>query len=309
MTNAAPAPLRARAEAEAAALPPLLARAEHLANTVLLGTHGRRRAGLGDEFWQYRPYQHGDSRRMIDWRRSARGDQEFVRQQEWQIAQNVMLWADMAPSMRFKSAKVVRPKADRAALIALSLAALLLRGGELVGLVGMPEGPRRGRAQLLRLAQQLTADLRQDAPVATAGNGAAPDYGRPQPGALLARSTALFASDFLGDLAPLEAALTQAAENGVRGVLMQILDPAEEAFPYKGRVIFESMSGSLRHETRQAGGLQDRYLSRLAERKEHLRRLAQAAGWHYHCHHTDQPVQAALIWAWQMVDAGHRGAG
>ena len=46
-----PLPLRESAEALAAALPPLLARAEALAATVVLGEHGRRRAGTGDEFW------------------------------------------------------------------------------------------------------------------------------------------------------------------------------------------------------------------------------------------------------------------
>ncbi|HSG54775.1 MAG TPA: DUF58 domain-containing protein, partial [Paracoccaceae bacterium] len=44
MTQPQPLTLRARAEAEAARFPPLLARAEHLAGTVLLGEHGRRRA-------------------------------------------------------------------------------------------------------------------------------------------------------------------------------------------------------------------------------------------------------------------------
>ena len=44
--------LRDRAEGLTGHLPPLLASAEHLAATVLLGEHGRRRSGMGDEFWQ-----------------------------------------------------------------------------------------------------------------------------------------------------------------------------------------------------------------------------------------------------------------
>ena len=98
-----PLALRALSEAEAAALPDLLARAEHLAGAVLLGAHGRRRAGAGDDFWQYRPAQVGDSRRAIDYRRSAMGDTEFVREREWQIAQSVMMWVDQGASMRFAS--------------------------------------------------------------------------------------------------------------------------------------------------------------------------------------------------------------
>ena len=119
--------LRAKAEVEAARLPALLARAEHLAGAVLLGAHGRRRAGVGDDFWQYRPAQIGDSRRRIDHRRSAMGDQEFVRESEWQIAQSVMLWVDQGASMRFTSDANLPQKVDRARLLGLAVAILLQR--------------------------------------------------------------------------------------------------------------------------------------------------------------------------------------
>ncbi|MEO1197165.1 MAG: DUF58 domain-containing protein, partial [Pseudomonadota bacterium] len=100
-----PAELRQKAEGLAGPFPPLLAAAEHLAASVLLGDHGRRRSGMGDEFWQYRASQPGDERRLIDWRRSARSDTEFVREKEWQAAQSVMIWVDPAQSMAFSSAK------------------------------------------------------------------------------------------------------------------------------------------------------------------------------------------------------------
>jgi uncharacterized protein (DUF58 family) len=96
--------LRQHAQEEAARFPALLAGAEQLAGTVLLGDHGRRRAGLGDDFWQYRPLRAGDSYRHIDWRRSARGDEHFVREREWQIAQSVQLWVDPGASMRSSAA-------------------------------------------------------------------------------------------------------------------------------------------------------------------------------------------------------------
>ena len=152
-----PAPLRSRAEAEAARLPPLLARAEHLAGTVLLGEHGRRRSGLGDDFWQYRPVQPGDSRRTIDWRRSARSDMQFVRQREWQIAQSVMLWVDNAASMRFASDDKLPQKSDRARVLALATAILLIRAGERVGMTGQSLPPSRGEPQLRRLTEALAA--------------------------------------------------------------------------------------------------------------------------------------------------------
>ena len=283
-------PLRARAEALGQSLPPLLAAAEHLATTVMLGEHGRRRAGMGDEFWQYRPAHEGDAARMIDWRRSARSDAHFVREREWQSAQSVTFWVDPSRSMRFSGNRDRAPKADRARLLTLALAVLLLRAGERVGLAGDAALPRAGRAQLLKLADALADDAN------------AADYGKPETQGLVANGRAVFLSDFLGDLAGAEAAIAAAADRGVRGALIQILDPAEEDFPFDGRTIFESMGGSLRHETLRAGDLRARYLARLAERKDRLAALARAAGWHYLCHRTGTSAQSALLWAYRALE-------
>ncbi|MFO7757759.1 MAG: DUF58 domain-containing protein [Roseovarius sp.] len=289
-----PEALRPRAEAEAARLPPLLARAEHLAGTVLLGEHGRRRAGQGDDFWQYRPVQQGDMRGMIDWRRSARSDAQFVRQREWQIAQSVMLWVDPAASMRFASDPGLPEKADRARLLALAIAVCLVRAGERVGLTGTALPPRRGQAQLTRMGLALT----QDSPE---------EYASPDMTGLVPQGRALLISDFMGDISGLRDALTRAADRGVRGVVYQVLDPAEEAFPYRGRTIFESMGGSIAHETLKAGELRDRYLARLAERKDELATLCAATGWRHGLHHTSEATQSALLWLYRALDKGTAG--
>ncbi|WP_377192139.1 DUF58 domain-containing protein [Ruegeria meonggei] len=285
--------LRERSEAEAARLPPLLARAEHLAGTVLLGDHGRRRSGLGDDFWQYRPAQIGDSRRMIDHRRSARGDQQFVREREWQIAQSVMLWVDQGASMRFASDKSLPTKADRARLLGLATAILLVRGGERVGLTGTTLPPRRGNAQIIRLAEALSDEIQTD-------------YATPEHRAMIPRARAVFISDFLGQLSELELALTKAADRGVRGVLLQVLDPSEESFPFRGRTVFESVAKTLKHETLKAGALRGRYLERLAERKEALKQLCRATEWQYGLHHTEDSAQAALLWMYRAMDGSLR---
>ena len=103
---------------------------------------------------------------------------------------------------------------------------------------------------------------------------------------------------------PVQAALTAAADRGVRGAILQVLDPAEEEFPFHGRTIFESMGGGIRHETQQAGDLRDRYLARLAERKDRLAELGRAVGWHVSTHHTGQPAQSALLWAFRALEGG-----
>lgn len=285
----AEAPLRARAEGLGHALPPLLAQAQHLAATVILGDHGRRQSGTGDAFWQFRQATPGDPLRRIDWRRSARGDVPYVRETEWQAAQSVTLWVDPSRSMTFSGAKARAPKSDRARLLALALAVLLLRGGERVGLSGDAVPPRSGRAQLDRIAGALSED------------GTA-EYGAPVPEGLVTHGRAVFLSDFLGDLGAVESALAQAADRGVAGALVQVLDPAEENFPFDGRTIFESMGGTLRHETLRAGDLRTRYLDRLAERKARLATLAHAAGWHLHLHHTGQGAASALLWLYRALE-------
>lgn len=284
-------PLRSRAEVEAARLPPLLAQAEHLAGTVLLGEHGRRRSGLGDDFWQYRPVQPGDSRRTIDWRRSARSDMQFVRQREWQIAQSVMLWVDSAASMRFASDDALPQKSDRARVLALATAILLIRAGERVGMTGQALPPSRGEPQLRRLTEALGRD----------GDA---DYAAPDTSGLMAHGRALFISDFMSDIAPIRAALTEAADRGIQGIVLQVLDPAEEAFPYRGRTIFESVGGTLAHETLKANDLRARYLERLAARKDELAALTLATGWQYQCHHTSESAQSALLWLYGAFERG-----
>jgi uncharacterized protein (DUF58 family) len=285
-----PETLRSRSEAVAATLPALMADAQHLAATVLLGTHGRKRAGTGDEFWQYRPAQAGDGYRQIDWRRSGRSDGHFIRQTEWQAAQSVMLGVDDGASMTFTGHKSRPSKLRRAQTLAMALAILAVRGGERVGLTQMAEPPRGGTAQLMRLAQAMM------------DGQAAGDHGTPRPQMMPMGSRVVFFSDFLGDPAGIEAVLGRAADREVRGALVQVLDPDEEAFPYDGRTVFESMTGAIRFETLKARSLREAYLARLAERKALLQDMCRRTGWRYHLHHTGDAAEPTLLWLYRALE-------
>ena len=281
--------LRRDAEVLSQGLPPLLADARKLAATVQFGLHGRRRAGQGDEFWQYRPALPGDEARAIDWRRSGRSDQHFLREREWQAAQSVQFWTDESASMRFRSSAALPEKRDRARLLTLSLAILLERAGERIGFADGQTPPRAGQTQLNRMAEALVSTDVSD------------EYGAPNARALMPSSRAIFLSDFMGGIDAVERAVEDAAEKGVTGALVQVIDPAEVEFPFAGRAIFESMGGSLRHETREALGLRARYVARLAERQDRLERLARLTGWTFLVHRTDSPAQAALLWLYSVI--------
>src|SRR5271157_6489618 len=126
--RAPPAALRDRAEQAAAVLPPLLVAAERVAATVAQGVHGRRRVGQGETFWQFRQYEPGDSAQRIDWRESAKSQRLYVRETEWEAAQSVWLWRDASPSMDYASSPGTPTKRQRADLLLVALAALLVRG-------------------------------------------------------------------------------------------------------------------------------------------------------------------------------------
>ncbi|MXY33221.1 MAG: DUF58 domain-containing protein [Boseongicola sp. SB0664_bin_43] len=258
------------------------------------GEHGRRRVGLGDEFWQYRPSSAGDEIGMIDWRRSARSDDAlFVREKEWQAVQSVMIWMDMGRSMHFASSRSLPSKIDMARRLALALAILLMRGGERVGLANSGLPPRNGHAQLMRLNS------------AIAEGEDATDYPVPELADAPARTRAVLLSDFLGDLEPVRLAVTGAADRAIEGVLLQVLDPQEEAFPFEGRTVFESIGGTLMHETLKADELRDRYLERLADRKAELWELARLTGWQFNVCRTGSPASAALLWLYMALDREH----
>lgn len=286
--------LRRDAERISGALPPLLVEAERLVATLLHGVHGRRRAGIGETFWQYRAAQPGDPASLIDWRRSARSDRLYVRELEWESAETALIWCDTAQSMDFRSAGVERSKADRAKLLALALGVLLARGGERFGLLGTEaERPTTGEGQLQRMAAVLSAEA-----------GARPDFGAPPRSALPRAGKAVFLSDFMGARTDVFPALLNAAGQGIRGAFVQILDPAEEVFPFGGRTLFASMAGTTKFETDQARSLRDAYLERLAERRDDLARVARQAGWELILHRTDESPRKALLRLHALISEG-----
>lgn len=283
-----PAELRARAQDASAHLPGLILSADRLSRLVAPGAHGLRRGGPGEDFWQYRPAEQGEAARNIDWRRSARSDGQFVRDREAQTAQTLSLWVSGGQGMRFSGDPERATKGQRAQLLTLALAMIAARGGEKVGLLGRPA--RAGRRQIDRLAESISAAVWSD----DDGDAPSPDMLRPN-------QRLVIMSDFLTDPAWVDALLSRAGSIGVKGVLLQVLDPDEEQFPYSGAVEFRSLSGGARHDSRDAAGLRDAYLLRLAQRRDWLQAKAQGAGWHFGHHRTDNPPAVALGWLYQVL--------
>lgn len=281
-----------RAQTAAAALPPFAVRADRLSRSVGRGVHGRRRAGAGDSFWQFRPYQAGDPASEIDWRRSARSDALYVRQHEWETAQNIWLWADRSASMDYRSPAAQDSKADRALLLALAAARLVVDGGERVGLYGVHARAAGGPFGLERLLGALAE---------------APDLQRgafPPPQTLPRHSHLILIGDFLGEEEEIEARMRDLLSIGVSGHLLQVIDPYEEDFPFRGRVAFEGMEAEAAIVLDRTEDLADAYRRRMAAWRGRLGEMARRVGWTHSVHRSDHGPALALIALMGLIGQG-----
>ena len=273
--------LQHRAEQLAARLPPLLVEAERVATTVAQGVHGRRRVGTGETFWQFRQYQPGDPVPRIDWRESAKSMRLYIRETEWEAAQSVWLWRDGSPSMDYASRPELPTKRTRVDLLLLALAALLIRGGERVALLGTGVPPASGRAVLSRLALTLG---RSAAPGDLPAFEPLPRYGQ-----------VVVLGDLLAPLDALQAVVGRFAAAGLRGHLLQVLDPAEETLPFAGRVRFEGLEQEAPLVVSRVETVREEYMQKLAHHREGLAAIARATGWSFGTHRTDRPPHTALL--------------
>jgi uncharacterized protein (DUF58 family) len=265
-----------------ARLPDLLMRARLVSIAIAHGIHGRRRAGPGETFWQFRHFQSGEPAKRVDWRRSARDDHLYVREKEWEASHTVWISVDRSASMFFASRLAGSRKIDRAIVTALALTDLLIRGGERAGIVGLMR-PSAHRHAIERAAEAFARNpLDEDGRLP-----AAEGFGR--------FSEFIHIGDLLAPLEEIEPALTAIAARRVHGHLVQVLDPAEETFPFTGRTEFRDPELGVRFLAGRAETVRDAYRARMAERRTRLRRLAERLGWSQTVHHTDRPVQELVL--------------
>ena len=273
-------PLRTQAEQLAAALPPLLVDAERLASSVSLGVHGRRKAGMGESFWQFRRYAPEDPASAVDWRQSAKSQHLFVREREWEAAEAVWFWRDGSATMRFKSQFSDVTKVDRATVLALALGSLLLRGGERIALFGRERPPSAGRATLRRIAQELME---------------ADDRALPPEVPVSRNAQIVWLSDFLSPFDEIESTMRRLSGASALGHLVHIVDPAEEDFPFEGRTRFEALAGRDTELFGRAESVRAAYRERFRAHSDAIADLARRFGWTYLAHRTDKSADLALI--------------
>jgi uncharacterized protein (DUF58 family) len=265
----------------AASLPRLVLEARRIAANVIHGLHGRRRAGTGESFWQYRRFVSGEPSQNVDWRRSARDDHLYVREQEWESAHTVWLWPDRSPSMAFASKEARDSKLERTLIVTFALAELLVVGGERVGIPGLIN-PTASRTVIDKIAQAMLHD-----------DAARPSLPRSFVPSALAEIVVL--SDFWSPIAEIRTMLSGLSASGAHGTLVQIVDPAEESFPYSGRVEFVEPEGGDVVVAGRAEGWAADYVTRVALHRDQIRAETNKLGWLFTTHNPSRSAAELLL--------------
>jgi len=284
--KAAPATLAVRRAAEeaAATFPALMIEAERIAHTVAAGLHGRRRAGPGETFWQHRAYGFGDPVNAIDWRQSARAaDRLYVRQNEWEAAAAVWIWRDPSRSLDYASTQATPTKRRRADILATALSILLSHAGERIGLLGVDRRPFHGRGAPTRFLEALAVHAFAEA------------QPTPPPAQVSAGARIVLLSDFFAEPDVIARAVGAYASAGAKGALVQIVDPAEEEFPFAGRTEFQDTESSDRLIFGEAGSVAGAYRASFAAHRRALEDICRRHAWSFTAQRTDRPAEAALL--------------
>lgn len=291
-----PAPPVLKASLDLAArLPRLILEARRVSASVH-GIHGRRRAGPGETFWQYRPLVAGEAASRIDWRRSARDGHLFVREREWEASHAIWLWIDRSASMGFASSLAMASKIDRAFVAGFALAETLVEGGERVGHIGLTR-PLASTRIVEVLAQALLVDRK----------GETADLPPDEPLPRLA--DAIIITDGLSPAQALTKRIGTMASSGARGHVLLIADPIEETFPFSGQAeLFDLEDGlSLRVGDAEAWG--EQYRQRLGAHREAIAETCRKVGWTLTLHRTDRPASEGVLRIASLIAAARGGPG
>jgi uncharacterized protein (DUF58 family) len=279
----------------AATMPRLILEARRVAATVIHGLHGRRRAGPGENFWQYRRFMSGEPASRVDWRRSARDDHLYVREQEWEAAHTVWVWPDRSASMTFRSTLAQDSKLERALVIAFALAEVLIEGGERIGIPGLMR-PTASRNVVEKMAQLMLHDA--------AARASLPPAFSPSP-----LAEVIMLSDLWSPIADVHRTIAQLSATAAAGHVVQVVDPAEETFPYSGRIEFVEPEGAGTITAGRAETWRADYTARIESHRAAIRAETDRLGWSFVVHRTDRPASELLLKLHARLGGGRDGVG
>jgi uncharacterized protein (DUF58 family) len=254
------------------------------------GSHRSPFHGYSAEFQQHRPYRAGDDLKYLDWKLLARTDRLYSRQFRETTSMSVMIVLDASASMAFPEHDL--SKFRYASIVAASLAWLIASQGDAVGLMSMAQGalaylPARGGRPHVR-----TLITRMDRLV---------PGGRWEPARVIARGAELLKrrgvvlvlSDFYDAEEETRRELRRVAGHGHDVAMLQVVSPAETAFPYRGEYEFEDLESGERRLI-DGAAVERRYRTAMSDFLTRCRNMAVRDGIDYALLSTDMPPERAL---------------
>jgi uncharacterized protein (DUF58 family) len=267
MATAQKRPLDVRRSVDWGSLAPLRLRARAVAEGVFAGAHRSARKGAGVEFGGHRAYTPGDDLRHLDVRSLLRHDHLLVRQFETETDRALRLVVDASASMGYRGSRAPAAKLAWASLVAASLARVAVRSGDPVGLsfIGgakdtLPVPVRGGREVFERVVDALES---QSAIGDAWSNLALLDEAVSGIARSARRGSIVVVLSDLLDLPPeAPSRIGAITTRGCVLIVVQVLDPDENDFPFSETVRLTALEGPMVVESDE--GARDRYLSALA---------------------------------------------
>ena len=236
-----------------------------------------RRVGQGKDFWQFRPYQSGDSLRTIDWKRSAKSQSVFVKQREETTAPNIGFWCDMGAGFDWRSDDDPSgyTKAEFAVICMLAVSLTLTKTG-FQSHVLSPNPKQRKARNFEQLAEHLISPTK--------------NLGPAQP-----LDFAIIASDYYTPLADTQRDLETALARTPNVILLRITDPIEATFPFQGRVEFLDPSTQDTRLLGRAETLKGAYDTAFQAQTEALQNMAAVNNWNLLEGQNSSPLDAVYV--------------
>lgn len=274
--------MRLKAEELSNKIPSLYVKADRIANTIWEGMHNRNKDGLGDNFWQFRKYEYGDPAHLIDWKKTAKSNETFIQEKELQTLQNFVIWRDTSRSMNFRSSESIDTKLYRANLFTLTLTIILSKSGENIVLNGLKTELLKGGNAVNFVSNQINEKVTDSY------------KSRPNINEIKNNSDVILIGDFLNNINETEKTIKELSNRGINGIIIQILDPAERFFPYKGRINFNGLEGEKNILIGKAESVRNDYKKAIKIHIEKLEKLTTSYSWKYILDNSDQDASISL---------------
>ena len=274
--------MRLKAEELSNKIPSLYVKADRIANTIWEGMHNRNKDGLGDNFWQFRKYEYGDPAHLIDWKKTAKSNETFIQEKELQTLQNFVIWRDTSKSMNFRSSESIDTKLYRANLFTLALTIILSKSGENIVLNGLKTELLKGGNAVNFVSNQINEKV-------TDSFKSSPNINE-----IKNNSDVILLGYFLNNINETEKTIKELSNRGINGIIIQILDPAERFFPYKGRINFNGLEGEKNILIGKAESVRNDYKKAIKIHIEKLEKLTTSYSWKYILDNSDQDASISL---------------